>query len=110
MNASEEPRVRDLARRLSEAETTIEALLSNQIDAVIDSRSQTPVLLSKALAILDEAASVGFDCVLMDVQMPEMDGLECTVIIREREQVTHGHLPIVAMTAHAMAGDARAHP
>jgi two-component system sensor histidine kinase/response regulator len=39
-----------------------------------------------------------------------MDGLECTAIIREREQVTHGHLPIVAMTAHAMAGDARAHP
>jgi two-component system sensor histidine kinase/response regulator len=64
----------------------------------------------EALAILDEAASVGFDCVLMDVQMPEMDGLECTAIIREREQVTHGHLPIVAMTAHAMAGDARAHP
>jgi two-component system sensor histidine kinase/response regulator len=42
----------------------------------------------------------------MDVQMPEMDGLECTAIIREREQVTRGHLPIVAVTAHAMEGDA----
>jgi two-component system sensor histidine kinase/response regulator len=59
----------------------------------------------EALSILDEAASVGFDCVLMDVQMPEMDGLECTAIIREREQVTRGHLPIIAITAHAMEGD-----
>jgi two-component system sensor histidine kinase/response regulator len=59
----------------------------------------------EALAILD-AESVGFDCVLMDVQMPEMDGLECTAIIRAREQVSGRHLPIVAMTAHAMQGDA----
>jgi two-component system sensor histidine kinase/response regulator len=60
----------------------------------------------EALEILDAPACVGFDCVLMDVQMPEMDGLECTAIIREREQVTRGHLPIVAITAHVMEGDA----
>jgi CheY-like chemotaxis protein len=60
----------------------------------------------EALEILDAPACVGFDCVLMDVQMPEMDGLECTAIIREREQVTRGHLPIIAVTAHAMEGDA----
>ena len=41
----------------------------------------------------------------MDVQMPEMDGFECTAMIRDREQVTGVHLPIVAMTAHAMSGD-----
>jgi len=46
-----------------------------------------------------------FDAVLMDIQMPEMDGLQATAAIRAREQVTGGHLPIVAMTAHAMAGD-----
>ncbi|MCH9009635.1 MAG: response regulator [Chloroflexi bacterium] len=46
-----------------------------------------------------------FDLVLMDVQMPEMSGFEATAIIRDREKATGGHIPIVAMTANAMAGD-----
>jgi two-component system sensor histidine kinase/response regulator len=46
-----------------------------------------------------------FDVVLMDVQMPEMDGLEATAAIREREKGSGKHIPIVAMTAQAMKGD-----
>jgi len=46
-----------------------------------------------------------FDLVLMDVEMPEMDGLQATEAIRERESGTSEHIPIVAMTAHAMPGD-----
>ncbi len=46
-----------------------------------------------------------FDLVLMDVQMPEMDGLEATASVRLQEQGTGKHIPIVAMTAHAMVGD-----
>ncbi len=46
-----------------------------------------------------------FDLVLMDVQMPVMDGLEATQVIRQREKQSGGHIPIVAMTAHAMKGD-----
>ena len=46
-----------------------------------------------------------FDLVLMDVQMPEMDGFEATDAIRTREKISGKHMPIVAMTAHAMAGD-----
>jgi two-component system sensor histidine kinase/response regulator len=46
-----------------------------------------------------------FDLVLMDVQMPEMDGLEATATIRQRETKSGTHVPIVAMTAHAMVGD-----
>jgi signal transduction histidine kinase/DNA-binding response OmpR family regulator len=55
-----------------------------------------------ALAILSEQS---FDLVLMDVQMPEIDGLEVTKEIRRLEEKTGRHVPIIAMTAHAMVGD-----
>jgi CheY-like chemotaxis protein len=56
----------------------------------------------EALAALDKQI---FDVVLMDVQMPEMDGLEATAAIRQREKGSGAHIPIIAMTAHAMTGD-----
>ena len=46
-----------------------------------------------------------YDLILMDVQMPEMNGLEATTIIREMEKGTSKHIPIIAVTAFAMAGD-----
>jgi len=46
-----------------------------------------------------------FDLVLMDVQMPQLDGFDATKQIREREQKQGGHIPIIAVTAHAMKGD-----
>jgi CheY-like chemotaxis protein len=52
-----------------------------------------------------QATAEAFDVILMDVQMPEMGGFEATAAIREHERTTGTHTPIVAMTAHAMAGD-----
>jgi CheY-like chemotaxis protein len=46
-----------------------------------------------------------FDLVLMDLQMPMMSGIEATAAIRARERTAGGHIRIIAMTAHAMAGD-----
>jgi CheY-like chemotaxis protein len=57
----------------------------------------------QALAALERGS---FDLALMDVQMPELDGFETAVAIRERERPAGVHLPIVAVTAHAMEGDA----
>ena len=54
---------------------------------------------------LDKLSRAEFDLVLMDVQMPEMDGIEATAAIRKRELDTGGHLPIVALTAHALKTD-----
>jgi two-component system sensor histidine kinase/response regulator len=56
----------------------------------------------EALAALD---TENFDLVLMDVQMPEMDGLEATTAIREKEKGSGTHQQIIALTAHAMKGD-----
>jgi signal transduction histidine kinase/ligand-binding sensor domain-containing protein/CheY-like chemotaxis protein len=56
----------------------------------------------EALEALDRGT---FDLVLMDVQMPRMDGFQVTGAVREREKLTGGHLPIFAMTAHVLKGD-----
>ncbi len=59
----------------------------------------------EVLETLKRSPDGGFDLILMDVQMPEMDGLEATAAIREKEASTGAHLPIIAMTAHALKGD-----
>jgi two-component system sensor histidine kinase/response regulator len=65
----------------------------------------SPVVAGNGKEVLLLLTTHRFDLVLMDIQMPEMDGLTTTRKIRESEKGTRLHMPIVAMTAHAMKGD-----
>lgn len=55
--------------------------------------------------VLSEMEKLSFDLILMDVQMPEMDGYHAALAIREKEGTSGSRVPIIAMTAYAMAGD-----
>jgi signal transduction histidine kinase/DNA-binding response OmpR family regulator len=79
----------------------------NQLMAVrlLERRGHTVVVAGTGKAVLLALDKQPFDVILMDVQMPEMDGLKATVLIREREKVTGKHVPIIAMTANAMTSD-----
>jgi len=79
----------------------------NQLLAVrvLEKHGCTVVVANNGQEALTALAREPFDVVLMDVQMPDMDGFEATAAIRQRERDTGGHVPIIAMTAHAMQGD-----
>jgi len=68
-------------------------------------RGHTVVAVDNGREALHALEQDVFDVVLMDLQMPVMSGLDATALIRDRERATGGHVPIIAMTAHAMAGD-----
>ena len=78
------------------------------ITRILEKRGHRVVIVvngREALAAIESAGPNGYDLAIMDVQMPEMDGLEATALLRESEKGTGAHLPIIAVTAHAMKGD-----
>jgi two-component system, sensor histidine kinase and response regulator len=75
------------------------------VTRVLQKRGHSVVTVANGRLAVNVAGSRSFDVVLMDVQMPEIDGLSATRLIRHREAASGVHVPIVAMTAHAMAGD-----
>ena len=72
---------------------------------LLQRQGHTVVVANHGREALAAMESHAFDLVLMDVQMPEMDGLEAAGAIRAKEKQTGKHVPIIAMTAHAMKGD-----
>jgi two-component system sensor histidine kinase/response regulator len=79
----------------------------NQLVArrILEKLGHTVTVVSNGQEALSAVQSGQFDVVAMDVQMPEMDGLDATVAIRNLREKAHAQIPIVAMTAHAMKGD-----
>lgn len=73
--------------------------------AALEKRGHAVTPVTNGRDVLQALACERFDLILMDVQMPEMDGLEATIAIRQQEKETNEHIPIIALTAHAMKGD-----
>jgi signal transduction histidine kinase/CheY-like chemotaxis protein/HPt (histidine-containing phosphotransfer) domain-containing protein len=74
-------------------------------ETMLDKRGHRVFVASNGREALETLNKEHIDLILMDVQLPEIDGFEATERIREREKANGGHIPIVAMTAHAMKGD-----
>jgi two-component system, sensor histidine kinase and response regulator len=97
---------------LPEVKRSLRVLLAednaaNQMLAVrvLEKRGYSVPVVGNGREALNALETESFDLVLMDVQMPEVDGLEATAAIRTKEKSTGGHIPIIAMTAHSLVGD-----
>jgi CheY-like chemotaxis protein len=99
--ARPEPRSRKLNILVVEDNATNQQLLRR----ILEKRGHSPVVAGDGREALAVLSRQDFDLVLMDVQMPDMDGLQATAAIRERERTTGRRQKIVALTAHAMKGD-----
>jgi two-component system, sensor histidine kinase and response regulator len=75
------------------------------VQRLLEKQGHSVVVVENGREVLEALEKDSFDFVLMDVQMPEMDGFEATAAIRENEKLTLDHIPIIALTAHAMKDD-----
>jgi CheY-like chemotaxis protein len=75
------------------------------VAAVLEKAGYDVVLAADGREALEDFGRLPFDLILMDIQMPRIDGLAATAAIRAAEKISGGHVPIIALTAHAMEGD-----
>jgi two-component system sensor histidine kinase/response regulator len=97
--------LRDGARKLRILLAEDNAVNQKLAAGLIEKRGHALVVASNGREALEAIEKQRFDVVLMDVQMPVMDGFEATATIRAREKGTDHHIPIIAMTAHTLKGD-----
>ena len=93
---------RSSLRILLAEDNVVNQLLASRL---LEKQGHKVVTVGNGRAALERLEKGVFDLVLMDIQMPEMDGFEATAKIREKESATGTHLPVIAMTAHTMEGD-----
>ncbi|KAK9761743.1 histidine kinase osmosensor [Basidiobolus ranarum] len=72
---------------------------------ILEKHGHEVIIVSNGLLAVEAVENTKFDLILMDLQMPIMGGFEATARIREMERITGIHIPIIALTAHAMIGD-----
>jgi len=96
--------IRETANRCSVLLVEDNAVNQTLAVRVLEKRGFVVTVAADGQAALATLAQQDFDVVLMDVQMPIMDGFEATAAIRERERPAGKHTPIIAMTAHALKG------
>jgi signal transduction histidine kinase/CheY-like chemotaxis protein len=111
LRAAHDPDRRDTALGRA-ARTPLEILLVEDNDVgrlvtsrIIEKAGHRVVTAINGREAISAAERQRFDVILMDVQMPEVDGFQATAAIRERERSTGDHVPIVALTAYAMSGE-----
>jgi two-component system sensor histidine kinase/response regulator len=95
------PRARALRVLVAEDNLTNQKLLL----ALLSQNGHRVTVVGNGRDAVATSGTQRFDLILMDVQMPQMGGLEAATAIRARERDTGGHVPIIALTAHAMSGD-----
>ena len=75
------------------------------VERMLEKIGYSSDVVANGLEAVSAIESIPYNLVFMDIQMPKMDGFEATSIIREKEKITHRHVPIIAMTAYALKGD-----
>ncbi len=97
--------LRQTRRRLRVLLAEDNAINRELVVRLLSNRGHTVVVAANGKQAVSALETQSFDAVLMDVQMPEMDGFEATAAIRQKEKAIGTHVPIIALTAHAMKGD-----
>jgi two-component system sensor histidine kinase/response regulator len=97
--------LRQTRRRLRVLLAEDNAINRELVVRLLSKRGHIVVVAANGKQAVAALEAQSFDVVLMDVQMPEMDGFEATAAIRQKENASGVHVPIIALTAHAMKGD-----
>ncbi len=94
-----------IARRLRILVAEDSAVNSKMMEAILRIEGHLVMFAENGKVAIETWKNNNFDLILMDIQMPEMDGMQATEVIRSIERERGGHIPVIALTAYALTGD-----